>query len=102
MMNISTWVDALKIMGAQQSKKALYIAIRETCLYSKRKPFGTYLVNNQLVWERLILTNPRCTAYAHEHNLNDPLDVESMMFAIYEHKGYLMGKSTYRKFHQRK
>lgn len=79
MLTMTDWVKVLKAFGYVPSKREISMEIKSTCLSIPHKVFGTYQVNDDAVWNNIVLANPSlCNSFAQEKIL-DPIDLISYL-----------------------
>lgn len=101
-MGLTEWIEALKWMGSKQSKRALSEKIKANCLRSQYLSLGKYLIDDDRVWEYLVLQDKNCLKFIEENNIKNCIDIESQFFTYRETIGHRYGKHIYSRYHHKR
>ena len=91
------WVCAVKIAGSKKSKNEIRNKIKEECLFTEKKVFGTYQIDGRKVWQVLIISDPNCMSVIKEKNINDHIGLESKIEEMKYHSFWSDNKRAYSK-----
>lgn len=98
-MTLTSWVEFIKgILRSNKTKSEIRTQILNTCLYSPNKFLGSYQVNSELVWEKIIVTDESCKKRCEELKLSSVYDAMS----CYEEVLYKRMRATYPRKHFKK
>jgi len=98
MITLTAWTYIIKtILKSKQSQKTISSNIKSKCLLSESKFFGAYQVDNNAVWENIVLKDEECKIELKNLNIHDVINLESLYHEREYHKMWLYYRSNYKK-----
>lgn len=96
MITLTKWLYILKhYLKCDIPRNDLRTKIINEC--SHGKIYNAYNVDNDLIWENIIIKNKKCRERLQELKLNDVMELESYYEEQEYHKMWLEYRSIYRK-----
>ena len=99
MLNLSNWIYILKrLLKSSKDEKELREIIVSSCLVTPRRVFGTYIVDENKIWENIISTDCKVLARMKEMKIKDVYGAIS----YYQELQYKNMRATYpRRWHKK-
>jgi len=97
-MTLTAWIETLVyLLHSKQSKKKLTEKIQSDCLLSEGTFFGSYQIDGEAVWNKIILNDPDCVLAIKEKRLDNYIYVESLYEENKYKKFWAANRTAYKK-----
>ena len=95
-MNLTSWVEAIKLLGSKQTKAELSYKIKSCCLEQPPKNrYGEYRIDGEKIWAYIVMQDPSIQ----KDRIHDALDIESLYHSYLDRAGHRYGKHIYSRYH---
>ena len=87
-MNMSNWIYTIKtvLKCDRFTRNEIRNIICRECLVSDRKIFGSYVIDGQKVWDKIVVFDRGVMEKLQSLNIYDHIGIESLYSSIMQHK----------------
>ena len=98
MLTLTKWTYIIKVvLKSRRSKQCICDEIKSKCLVANRKVLGAYIVDNESVWENIVIKDFNCVRELEKISIKDWIGLESLYEEREYHKMWLDFRLTYKK-----
>lgn len=98
-MSLSKWVKIIKdIFECPKTRNQIISEIKENCLRSQNLIFGSYDVDNQAVWDKILIKDKKCAENLKKFKIDNLIELEAWYVARLYHIMWDECRTCYKKF----